>query len=419
MLYDRRAEHIPGCNMAFRRDRLLELGGFDPQFTQAGDDVDICWRFLDAGFEIGYAPAALVWHHRRSTARAYCRQQKGYGRAEAMLQFKHPNRFNAVGCSRWRGVIYGEGAVGLPLLAPVVYHGRFGSGLFQMVYRRTDYSLWAYVTLLEWYAATLFVGVLAVAVPPLAAVAGAMIAVSLAAAARSGLRAELPPGAPWWCRPLVAGLHLAQPVVRSWTRYGYRLRNKRVPDLEAPSRRIISCTKRISAREHDLYFESRAGRGREHLLDALVEEARRLNWHGNFDAEWESHDIELVGGFWHKIRLRTASEELGSGRRFTRVRCSILPTRAAALLIAGLGITTVATAVGLPAWVLAPLAAVWPAVAALMIRGRARCRREVSRLVWQAAGRAHLLPVAVAAPPVVQISKEPALGRESLAGGLT
>ena len=45
---------------AFERDALLALGGFDVQFRQAGDDVDICWRFLDAGMNIGYAPSALA-----------------------------------------------------------------------------------------------------------------------------------------------------------------------------------------------------------------------------------------------------------------------------------------------------------------------------------------------------------------------
>ena len=39
MLSDDVAEHIPGCNMAFRRDKLIEIGGFDPQFRVAGDDV--------------------------------------------------------------------------------------------------------------------------------------------------------------------------------------------------------------------------------------------------------------------------------------------------------------------------------------------------------------------------------------------
>ena len=37
MLTDRRAEHIPGCNMAFYKWALDEVGGFDPIFRLADD----------------------------------------------------------------------------------------------------------------------------------------------------------------------------------------------------------------------------------------------------------------------------------------------------------------------------------------------------------------------------------------------
>src|SRR5262249_61062741 len=41
---DQVAEHVPGCNMAFCRDALLAISGFDPLYRKAGDDVDVCWR---------------------------------------------------------------------------------------------------------------------------------------------------------------------------------------------------------------------------------------------------------------------------------------------------------------------------------------------------------------------------------------
>jgi hypothetical protein len=166
------------------------LGGFDVQFRQAGDDVDICWRLIDGGVVIGYAASALVWHHRRSTVRAYLRQQKGYGRSEAMLQFKHPQRFNALGCSRWHGIIYGEGSVGLPLAKPQVYHGRFGSGLFQIIYRHNRYSASAYFTLLEWHVVAAILVALSAAWMPLLAVSGFMWCLTLAAG--GGGRPSLP-----------------------------------------------------------------------------------------------------------------------------------------------------------------------------------------------------------------------------------
>src|SRR2546422_2688657 len=67
LLSDREAEHIPGCNMAFRKARLEAVGGFDPQFRTAGDDVDICWRLEERGWTLGFSAAAMVWHHRRNS----------------------------------------------------------------------------------------------------------------------------------------------------------------------------------------------------------------------------------------------------------------------------------------------------------------------------------------------------------------
>jgi GT2 family glycosyltransferase len=59
LLSDREAEHIPGCNMAFRKAYLEEIGGFDKRFRVAGDDVDICWRLQQRGWTLGFSPAAV------------------------------------------------------------------------------------------------------------------------------------------------------------------------------------------------------------------------------------------------------------------------------------------------------------------------------------------------------------------------
>ena len=109
LLTDVEAEHIPGCNMAFRKTALDAIGGFDPQFRAAGDDVDICWRLRDNGGSLGFSPGAVVWHHRRSTVRAYLKQQVGYGRAEAALARKWRHRRNEIGQFEWHGTIYGGG----------------------------------------------------------------------------------------------------------------------------------------------------------------------------------------------------------------------------------------------------------------------------------------------------------------------
>jgi glycosyltransferase involved in cell wall biosynthesis/GT2 family glycosyltransferase len=51
-----------GTNSSFRRDVLLEIGGFDHAFAYLLDETDVCLRIVDAGHEIHYAPRALVFH---------------------------------------------------------------------------------------------------------------------------------------------------------------------------------------------------------------------------------------------------------------------------------------------------------------------------------------------------------------------
>ena len=111
LLSDEVAEHIPGCNMAFRRERLMAIGGFDPRFRVAGDDVDICWRLQERGWTLGFAPTAVVWHHRRNSIKAYFKQQRGYAKAEALLADKWPGKYNSAGHVTWQGRLYGKGVV--------------------------------------------------------------------------------------------------------------------------------------------------------------------------------------------------------------------------------------------------------------------------------------------------------------------
>jgi len=161
LINDRIAEHVPGCNMAYRRDALLAIGGFDPTYRAAGDDVDVCWRAQSRGGRIGFAPAALVWHHHRSRVRAYWRQQAGYGEAETWLMEHHPERFldgNAI----WRGRIYSP----LPYVRSItrvrVNAGVWGTAPFPSVYSTHVPSLSFLPHTIQWQLITVAVFVFSV-----------------------------------------------------------------------------------------------------------------------------------------------------------------------------------------------------------------------------------------------------------------
>jgi GT2 family glycosyltransferase len=406
MLDDCRAEHVPGCNMAFRRAKLLELGGFDVQFRQAGDDVDICWRFIDAGLSIGFAPAALVWHHRRNTVRAYWKQQAGYGRSEAMLQLKHPMRFNRLGYAQWLGVIYGEGAVGLPVASPNVYHGRFGSGTFQIIYRGNEYSPWAYFTLFEWHVLALSMLPFVWLSPLVAILPATMWLLTLAAAVRSTASAQLPKGSPLRAWPLVFTMHLGQPIVRAWHRYRHLWRHARPARVDADESALRDCVKRIGVNRCDLYFDSRDGLGRVELLGSLEREARQAKWHGDFVAEWHAHDVELYGDCWHRITIVTATEELGWPKRFTRVRCALDMTARGKAMLAAAGVWAALSIFHPSHWSLAIAAIIVCGVVGWMLASRRTCFRSVCNLIFKSAVAATLEPVRVRAAQPRQSQKQ-------------
>ena len=135
MLDDGEAEHLPGCNLVVTKAAFNAIGGFDPQFHTAGDDVDFCWRLRDAGFQLGFVPGAFVWHWRRPSIAAFLRQQLGYGRAEHLLLAKHPARFSKRGNARWQGFIYGGGPVRV-MADSIIYHGPMGEAGYQAITNR-------------------------------------------------------------------------------------------------------------------------------------------------------------------------------------------------------------------------------------------------------------------------------------------
>lgn len=385
MLDDHHAEHLPGCNMAFKRSTLLGIGGFDPQFRQAGDDVDICWRFLDADLPIGFASGAMVWHHRRPTVKAYARQQKGYGRSEAMVHFKHPQRCGTFGRSRWCGIIYGDGAVGLPLMPPRIYHGRFGTGLFQTIYRHNDWGFWSVLLSLEWHLVAIFLLLLSTMSSPLAIAGGLMWAGTLGMAIRSAWVAPLAQRPPWWCRLLVTYLYILQPILRGWHRLTYLLANKRLPVLPQVAPGDGSQQKKIGRNTWDLYWDDEHENGREHLLPAVVKLARSNRWKGDFDNAWATWDVKLVGTCWHDITIRTATEELGWPRRFTRARCILDLTRVARVTVAATAIWLLVA--GLSGSLLGLAIGIFVGFVALtgIVRSRHQCLAAVTRLVTTAA----------------------------------
>ena len=83
----------PGGNVAYRRENLLAVGGFDPALKtyEAADlQLRMTMRF---GGRIFYLPTAIVLHRHRASWRGLWKQQRGYGVGYAQFILKHADRW--------------------------------------------------------------------------------------------------------------------------------------------------------------------------------------------------------------------------------------------------------------------------------------------------------------------------------------
>jgi glycosyltransferase involved in cell wall biosynthesis len=321
LLTDTVAEHIPGCNMAFYRWAFENVGGFDPEYRKAGDDVDFCWRVQQGGGVIAFSPAAVVWHHRRFTLRAFIKQQQGYGEAESLLRFKHLIFFGPTGTAKWRGQIYGTPRFSWFLNRPIVYHGVFGEGFFQSMYPTPQSEVAAYLSSIEWFTLTIFLFGLGIFLPTLRIVPYLMLGGTFCVALSYMLRAEIEPKFDTiHARLLVMCLAFLQPLVRGWSRYFTWLHFKRTP------RNVIRAHEHLPAEAKGGWsvrrrtFWSDSGRERHHLLGHIFNLLEEEGWRYSTDTGWNDWDIQIYGNFWWSVVLQTVTEDHTGANRLTRVR---------------------------------------------------------------------------------------------------
>ena len=328
LLDDEVAEHIPGCNMAFRREALDAINGFDPIFRAAGDDVDICWRLQNKGYKIGFSPAAVVWHFRRNTVRDYLKQQRGYGKAETLLSFKHPCRFNVLGQSRWFGRIYGDLSTYLLNSQPRIYSGVFGRGLFQTLYQPSPSIVSCLPLTLEWNLISAVLVVCAFAFGSVFWLGTCPFFVTLYQCMASAVNARVTAKFRGWRATLLITLLIyVGPLVRTFERYRWRLRRLREVkpvDLNGPTQepQIL-----WHERAFCLSYWNEKGQEKESLLHAVMDFLLPRKYLIAMDQGWSDWDLEICQGPWAKAQIKTATENHTGQKRLLRVRCALRMSR--------------------------------------------------------------------------------------------
>ena len=339
MLDDTSAEHIPGCNMAFRKCALEEIGGFDHIFRTAADDVDLCWPLLEKNYRIGFSPSAVVWHRRRPSVKAYWKQQVGYGMSEGLLERKHPNKFNPWGHTFWGGTIYAPYPKFRLFGKPVIYHGLWGSAGFQSMYDAGGEGTLTFLPrAMEWHVSLAALTVISVFFPWALILVGLGLVYTgfycIHCAHSANLRFLKDPQHPssvvqrfkW--RAMIAWFHFLEPLARDWG----RIKGGLTPWRSFLHKNAATkCSSPWWQRLHPFRRSVKWSYSGEMVLEKhslLHSLTKHLNtrlcavgWNSDFH-DW---DMKIRRGIFGEAILRMAIEHHGGPKRLARFSATIKP----------------------------------------------------------------------------------------------
>ena len=110
-----RVGYVPAAAIVCRTDAIRAIGGFDTSL-RFGEDVDLVWRLVGAGWMCRYEPVSTVHHTPRPDPGSWLRQRIGYGSSAAPLSTRHPGALAPIRMSGWSVGAWVLGAIGRPVL---------------------------------------------------------------------------------------------------------------------------------------------------------------------------------------------------------------------------------------------------------------------------------------------------------------
>ena len=386
------AEHLAGCNMVFTKAALVAVGGFDAQFTSAGDDVDICWRILDAGLHAGLSarrPSSGISAATRSRPTTASSAVTAAPRRCSIS--KYPERFNVLGQIKWRGTIPGLAAT-VPGGCAAVSDGRGAAGAPQTVRDEVPGILSFLPQTLEWNL------------------------VFAAAAVFAWLRRHLPccprsrcSRSAWCGRCTTHGRRRSRNVTIRWAR---GCSSRALPGADRWCERGLDgrpgCARLPSAmnsqprqrpslrwlgRSLHLSYWNEAWTTRESLLERVARRFSRAGLAVTHDPGWNDFDLEVRPDPWTRLHFKTADEEHEGARLKNHVAVRVRMSRLTLMGLAlAAGATVLCAAMGLSVMA-AVLTALTMASAMCAVSQAVESGRLAYQAVEQCAHELNLIPL--------------------------
>jgi GT2 family glycosyltransferase len=85
---ERYVEHIPTCNVCYKKEPIEKIGMFDETFAK-GQDLELSYRIIQAGYKLYYSPKIKVTHYRKQNISDFARQIYKWAKAKIAIIKKH------------------------------------------------------------------------------------------------------------------------------------------------------------------------------------------------------------------------------------------------------------------------------------------------------------------------------------------
>jgi mycofactocin system glycosyltransferase len=110
-----RIPYVPSATLLVRREAVAdEL--FDPQL-RGGEDVDLVWRLVDAGWDVRYEPSSVVRHDGPRSIGSWVSRRTFYGSTAGLLARRHPGALVPLQTSVWTAGVWAFAGARKPFLA--------------------------------------------------------------------------------------------------------------------------------------------------------------------------------------------------------------------------------------------------------------------------------------------------------------
>jgi cellulose synthase/poly-beta-1,6-N-acetylglucosamine synthase-like glycosyltransferase len=86
-------DFIDTYSAAFRRERFLDMGGYDTSFPVAcAEDIELSYRMSSRGWKMKFAPSAIVYHTHPNTVLSYLRKKYKFAYWRVLAVRKNPEK---------------------------------------------------------------------------------------------------------------------------------------------------------------------------------------------------------------------------------------------------------------------------------------------------------------------------------------